>query len=100
MYKGTKVAEATVMDHHLCMSEIHKSHKFGITDDVSKAKQHQLWEVAGKTSSDLTDIQHHQLFVLYLRLEDSEGKLGSVVAPEILKRKFFLHCTVGLLLGT
>ena len=63
LYKGTKVAEATVVDHLLCMSEIHKSHTFGITDDVPKAKQHQLWEVAGNISSDLTDIQHASLII-------------------------------------
>ena len=49
----------TVLDHTLCMLEIHESHKIKLTDDVPKAKQHQLWEVVEKTSSNLTDMQRH-----------------------------------------
>ena len=65
LYKGTKVVDATVVDHPLCMSEIQESHKVELTDDVPKAKQQQLWEVVEKM---LSDMQHHQLFALLLEL--------------------------------
>jgi len=81
LYKGTKVAEATVVDHPLCVSEIQESHKVELTDDVSKAKQQQLWEVVEKTSSNLIDKQRHQLFALLLEYADvfatDSGDLGN-----------------------
>jgi len=85
LYKGTRVAEATVVDHPLPISEVHESH-MQPPGDVPEAKQHQLWKVVEDTSCDLTEVQHHQLFALLLEYADvfatDSGDLGSTTCVQ------------------